>query len=106
MLNAYPDSIGRCLSDAVDMLKRPEFEDAFSLFYILPTFFEGDLDRGLEGRLQRRHLLDVESDLRAHQDAVARVLDVGHDPFQLRGQRIIRIILDDLALGPEPSLHI
>ena len=24
MLNAYPDSIGRCLSDIVDMLKRPE----------------------------------------------------------------------------------
>jgi sucrose phosphorylase len=46
MLNAYPDSIGRCLSDAVDMLKRPEFEDAFSLFYILPTFFNSDLDRG------------------------------------------------------------
>jgi sucrose phosphorylase len=46
MLNAYPDSIGRCLTDALDMLKRPEFEDAFSLFYILPTFFKSDLDRG------------------------------------------------------------
>ncbi len=46
MLNAYPDSIGRNLADTVDMLKRPEFEDAFSLFYILPTFFHSDLDRG------------------------------------------------------------
>lgn len=28
------------------MLKRPEFKDTFSLFYILPTFFHSDLDRG------------------------------------------------------------
>ena len=46
MLNAYPDSIGRKLADTVEMLKRPEFKDAFSLFYILPTFFNSDLDRG------------------------------------------------------------
>jgi sucrose phosphorylase len=46
MFNAYPDSIGRNLSDILEMLKRPEFEGAFSLFYILPTFFHSDLDRG------------------------------------------------------------
>jgi sucrose phosphorylase len=46
MLNAYPDSIGGRLADIVTMLKRPEFKDAFSLFYILPTFFNSDLDRG------------------------------------------------------------
>lgn len=46
MFNAYPDSIGKRLSDTVEMLKRPEFKDAFSLFYILPTFFNSDLDRG------------------------------------------------------------
>ena len=46
MLNAYPDSIGRNLADIVAMLKRPEFRGAFSLFYILPTFFNSDLDRG------------------------------------------------------------
>jgi sucrose phosphorylase len=46
MLNAYPDSIGSNLSDIVTMLKMPEFKDAFSLFYILPTFFNSDLDRG------------------------------------------------------------
>ena len=46
MLNAYPDSIGKRLADTVDLLKRPEFKDAFSLFYILPTFFNSDLDRG------------------------------------------------------------
>ena len=46
MLNAYPDSIGTKLSDIIDFLKRPELKDAFSLFYILPTFFHSDLDRG------------------------------------------------------------
>ncbi|MGD8358931.1 MAG: hypothetical protein PVG42_12840 [Lysobacterales bacterium] len=46
MLNAYPDSIGQALSDTIDMLKRPEFADTFSLFYVLPTFFNSDLDRG------------------------------------------------------------
>ena len=46
MLNAYPDSIGKRLSDTVEFLKRPELKDAFSLFYILPTFFNSDLDRG------------------------------------------------------------
>ncbi len=46
MLNAYPDSIGRNLSDLITMLKMPEFMNAFSLFYVLPTFFNSDLDRG------------------------------------------------------------
>ena len=46
MFNAYPDSIGTRLSDTVSMLGRPEFKDVFSLFYILPTFFNSDLDRG------------------------------------------------------------
>jgi sucrose phosphorylase len=46
MFNAYPDSIGRQLSDTLTMLQRPEFDGAFSLFYILPTFFNSDLDRG------------------------------------------------------------
>ena len=46
MLNAYPDSIGSKLSDTIEVLLMPEFEDVFSLFYILPTFFNSDLDRG------------------------------------------------------------
>jgi len=46
MLNAYPDSIGSRLADVIELLKKPEFKDAFSLFYILPTFFNSDLDRG------------------------------------------------------------
>ena len=46
MLNAYPDSIGKKLADTVEFLKMPELKDVFSLFYILPTFFHSDLDRG------------------------------------------------------------
>ena len=46
MLNGYPDSIGKSLSDTVELLKRPELKNAFSMFYILPTFFNSDLDRG------------------------------------------------------------
>ncbi len=46
MFNAYPDSIGKTLDDKMQMLGSPEFEDVFSLFYVLPTFFNSDLDRG------------------------------------------------------------
>lgn len=46
MLNLYPDSIGEKFSDTIGMLKRDEFKDAFSFIYVLPTFFNSDLDRG------------------------------------------------------------
>jgi len=46
IFNAYPDSIGQKLADVVQMLRMPEFKDVFSLFYILPTIFNSDLDRG------------------------------------------------------------
>jgi sucrose phosphorylase len=46
IFNAYPDSIGQKLADIIRMLQRPEFKDVFSMFYILPTIFNSDLDRG------------------------------------------------------------
>ena len=46
MLNAYPDSIGGTLSDTVELLRSPELKNAFSSFYILPSLFNTDLDRG------------------------------------------------------------
>ena len=46
MLNLYPDSIGARLSDLVSLLRTPDFADAFSLLYLLPTCFHSDLDRG------------------------------------------------------------
>ncbi len=46
IFNAYPDSIGCTLADTMQLLSHPLLEDAFSLFYVLPTFFNSDLDRG------------------------------------------------------------
>ena len=46
MLNAYPDSMGGTLHDIVELLARPEFENVFGSFYILPSVFNTDLDRG------------------------------------------------------------
>ena len=47
MLNAYPDSLGGTLSGAVGLLSRPEMKDVFGSFYILPSLFHTDLDRGV-----------------------------------------------------------
>jgi len=46
ILNAYPDSMGCNVSDLIKILKKPVFKKVFSLFYVLPTFFNSDLDRG------------------------------------------------------------
>jgi sucrose phosphorylase len=66
MFNAYPDSIGARLSDSIRLLQRPEFHKVFSLFYILPTFFQSDLDRGFSiNRYERNDELVSEADLQA-----------------------------------------
>ncbi|WP_396596476.1 glycosidase [Dokdonia sp. R86516] len=72
MLNAYPDSIGKKLRDTVTLLQRPELKDVFSLFYVLPTFFNSDLDRGFS-------IIDynINSDLVSQEDLDAlKKLDV------------------------------
>ena len=46
MLNAYPDSLGGTLGDIVSVLQKPELKDVFTSFYILPSVFNTDLDRG------------------------------------------------------------
>ena len=70
MLNAYPDSIGETLSDAVELLRSPELSGVFSSFYILPSLFNTDLDRGfsvidyrLNELLARREDLDALQEL-------------------------------------------
>ena len=91
IFNAYPDSIGRNLSDIARMLKRPEFKDVFSLFYILPTVFNSDLDRGFSiidydlndelvsrGDLEELHRLNVMFKF----DLVLNHLSVGSPQFQ------------------------
>ena len=46
MLNAYPDSIGGTLDDIIKFLSKDELENTFQSFYILPSVFNTDLDRG------------------------------------------------------------
>ena len=46
MLNAYPDSIGGTLGDIVKFLQNPELKNVFQSFYVLPSVFNTDLDRG------------------------------------------------------------
>lgn len=46
MLNAYPDSMGGTLGDIANILKKPQMKDVFSSFYILPSLYHSDLDRG------------------------------------------------------------
>ena len=46
MLNAYPDSCGGRLADIVKVLRKDEFKNCFQSFYILPSIFNTDLDRG------------------------------------------------------------
>jgi sucrose phosphorylase len=46
MLNAYPDSIGETLGDIVRFLQDPGLKDVFQSFYVLPSIFNTDLDRG------------------------------------------------------------
>ncbi|MBF1259802.1 MAG: glycosidase [Lachnoanaerobaculum sp.] len=46
MLNAYPDSLGGNLGDIANFLSKIELKDVFSSFYILPSLFHTDLDRG------------------------------------------------------------
>jgi sucrose phosphorylase len=66
MFNAYPDSIGTKLKDTISLLQRPELHDVFSLFYILPTFFQSDLDRGFSiNKYELNEELVSEADLRA-----------------------------------------
>ena len=46
MLNAYPDSMGGKLSNIVSILEKEEMKDVFGSFYILPSIYHSDLDRG------------------------------------------------------------
>ncbi len=91
MFNAYPDSIGRALADTVQVLQTPELQGAFSLFYVLPTFFHSDLDRGFSViDYERNEALVAPNDLEALRalgvdlkfDLVVNHLSVGSPQFQ------------------------
>lgn len=46
MLNAYPDSVGKNLEGMLNFLQRKETQNIIGSFYILPSVFNTDLDRG------------------------------------------------------------
>ncbi len=46
MLNSYVDSMGGTLGDVVSVLKKEELSSTFQSYYILPSLFNTDLDRG------------------------------------------------------------
>ena len=46
MFNSYPDSCGGSLDSIVELFKKKDFESTCSFFYILPSLFNSDLDRG------------------------------------------------------------
>ncbi len=91
MLNAYPDSIGTKFSDTIAMLKMPEFKDTFSLLYVLPTFFNSDLDRGFsiidyninQDLVDTNDLNDLNAlDIKLKFDIVLNHLSVGSPQFK------------------------
>lgn len=46
IFNAYPDSCGGDLKGIIDIFEKEELKEVFSTFYILPSLFKSDLDRG------------------------------------------------------------
>ncbi len=46
MLNAYPDSMGGTMASIVEIMEKHNFQKMFQSFYILPSMFNTDLDRG------------------------------------------------------------
>lgn len=73
MLNAYPDSVGGTLSDIISVLKTPDVSGAFSSFYILPSLFNTDLDRGFS-------VIDYRlNELLAKKDDIDALGDLGID---------------------------
>ncbi len=69
MLNAYPDSMGGTLGDIAALLHRKEMAGAFRSFYILPSVFNTDLDRGFSViSYDLSHLLAKREDIESLKD--------------------------------------
>ncbi len=91
IFNAYPDSCGGTLRDIVNFLKKEEIKEAFQCFYILPSLFHSDLDRGFsvidydlneelasERELEELHKIGIELKL----DIVLNHLSVNSSQFK------------------------
>ena len=102
LLNAYPDSVGGRLSDIVSLLKKPEFKDTFQSFYILPSVFNTDLDRGFS-------LIDYEiSESLADKQDIADLHDLNIDlmmDFILNHISVLSHQFQDIIKNGEQSAY-
>ena len=97
MLNAYPDSIGSNMNDIITMLKMPEFKDVFSLFYVLPTFFNSDLDRGFS-------IIDYNINKELVSEADLKALEALN--IQLKFDIVLNNVFSTTLLYGKPQLNI
>ena len=102
MLNAYPDSMGHRLEDIIKVLKKPEFKDVFQSFYILPSIYNTDLDRGFS-------VIDygINKEL-GSQEAIEALSDLGIDlklDFILNHASVLSPQFQDLIKNGENSKY-
>lgn len=102
MLNAYPDSMGGRLSGAVRFLQKKELADVFQSFYILPSIFNTDLDRGFS-------VIDYElNKLLARMEDLEALKELGLDlklDFILNHASVLSAPFQDLLKNGEASRY-
>lgn len=102
MLNAYPDSVGGTLGDIVSVLQRPELKDAITSFYILPSIFNTDLDRGFSLiDYGLNHLLSGQKDL---ENLKAMNIDLALD-FILNHASVLSEQFQDILKNGDNSVY-
>jgi len=103
MLNAYPDSIGGTLGDIVKFLRNPGLKDVFQSFYILPSIFNTDLDRGFS-------VIDYElNELYATSEDLKDLNEIGIDlkfDFVLNHSSVLSGQFQDILKNGENSKYI
>jgi sucrose phosphorylase len=102
MLNAYPDSIGGALRDIIEFLQMPALEKVFQSFYILPSIFNTDLDRGFS-------VIDYElNEMYASLEDLGAVKRLGIDlkfDFILNHSSVLSGQFQDIIKNGENSLY-
>jgi sucrose phosphorylase len=102
MFNAYPDSIGGTLGDIVKFLQTPELKDVFQSFYILPSIFNTDLDRGFS-------VIDYElNELYASQEDLKNLNKIGMAlkfDFVLNHSSVLSRQFQDILKNGENSIY-
>lgn len=100
MINAYPDSMGGTLADIASTLEAPQLKGAFSSFYILPSLFNTDLDRGFS-------VIDYGLDqTMATREDLQRLQDLGIDlklDFILNHASVLSAPFQDILKNGEKS---